>query len=154
MKITLAGLALLSAAAGCGTAEECEKRTAFGPQTYAEVRAYKVRPTLEDKSIPEALRISPEEAARLNAKIAAEEAKIGYVPKEGPYHPGHWFGSWTKTYWDSHREYFGLCPNGERGVVAPGFPPWMKSLSKICVSNDETVRLRLRSGSAAANRSA
>ena len=143
MKITLAGLALLSAAAGCGTAEECEKRAAFGPQTYAEVRAYKVRPTLEDKSIPEALRISPEEAARLNAKIAAEEAKIGYVPKEGPYHPGHWFGSWTKTYWDSHREYFGLCPNGERGVVAPGFPPWMKSLSKICVSNDETVRLRV-----------
>ena len=131
--------------AGCGGAiSESEVRTNFGEQVYAEVRGYTVRPTpKENKTIPEGLRISQEEADSLNAKIMADESAIGYVPKRGLYSAGHWFGSWTKKYWNSHREYFGLCPNGERGVVVPGFPPWMKTLSKICVSNDDTVKLRI-----------
>ena len=138
-------LLLLFVSAECGGAiSESETRTNFAEQTYAEIRGYTVRSTPKDnKTIPEGLHISQEEADRLNAQIKAEEAAIGYVPKNGPYHPGHWFGNWTKKYWDSHREYFGLCPNGERGVVVPGFPPWMKGLSKICVSNDETVKLRI-----------
>ena len=142
MKLAL--LLLLFVSAGYGSvATNGEKRTEFGTQTYAEVRGYTVRATDKDKSIPEGLRITAAEAEALNAKIKAEEAAIGYVPKSGTYSAGHWFGSWTKKYWDSHREYFGLCPNGERGVVVPGFPPWMKGLSKICVSNDETVKLRI-----------
>lgn len=122
-----------------------DSRTNFGPMTYAEVRGYNVKPTIGNKSIPEELRITQEEADRINEWALAEERKLGYAPKKGPAYAGHWFGHWTKRYWDTHREYFGLCPNGERGVVVPGFPPWMKGLSKLCVSNDETVRLRIES---------
>ena len=71
--------------AGCGgTMCGSEARTNFGEQVYAEVRGYTVRPTpKENKTIPEGLRISQEEADSLNAKIMAEEASIGYVPKRG-----------------------------------------------------------------------
>jgi hypothetical protein len=90
---------LAVAAAGCGANCKVEKRTNFGEQIYAEIRGYTVRPTPKDnKTIPEGLHISQEEADRLNAKIKAEEAAIGYSPKSGPYHAGHWFGSWTKKY--------------------------------------------------------
>ncbi len=133
----------IAAVTSVGILRAQERRTNFGEQIYAEVRGYIVRPTEKDKSIPKELRISAKEAKKLNAKIAAEETAIGYVPKKGPYYPGHWFKDWPKLYWDSHREYFGLCPNGKRGVEVSGFPTWLKGLSKICVSNEETVRLRI-----------
>ena len=141
-QILLVSATFLAAANAYASGEE-DVRTNFGPMTYAEIREYVVQPTVKNKNIPEALRISQADAGALNAKIKADADAIGYSPKRGPAYAGHYFGSWTKRYWDSNREYFGLTPSGERGVVAPGFPPWMKSLSKMCVSNDEVVKLRI-----------
>ena len=135
---------IVLAATNAWAASEEDVRTNFGPMTYAEIREYVVQPTVDkNKNIPEALWITQAEADALNAKIKADADAIGYNPKRGPAYAGHYFGSWTKRYWDCNREYFGLTPSGERGVVVPGFPPWMKSLSKMCVSNDEVVKLRI-----------
>ena len=141
-KILLASATVLAVANVWASGEE-DVRTDFGPMAYAEIREYAVQPTVKNKNIPEALRITQAEADALNAKIKADADVIGYNPKRGPAYAGHYFGSWTKRYWDSNREYFGLTPSGERGVVVPGFPPWMKSLSKMCESNDEVVKLRI-----------
>ena len=76
----------IAAVTSVGILEAQERRTNFGEQIYAEVRGYIVRPTEKDKSIPKELRISAKEAKKLNARIAAEEAAIGYVPKHSWQH--------------------------------------------------------------------
>ena len=97
----------------------------------------------QSKDIPEGLRYTEEEAKAIAARLAAESAATGYVERY-PYHSGHYTSRLIKRFWDTHREYFGLLPNGERGVNLPDWPPFFRYTTKLCVANEDTVDQKIK----------
>ena len=108
-----------------------------GVMAYASVRDYGVQ-AISGGGIPRELWIDAAEAKRLSEERQQAWKALGYEPR-GTIHPGHSFSRWPELFWDSHREWFGLLPNGKRGVELEGYPSWMRKLSKMCVSNEEIV---------------
>ena len=128
--------AALAVASSSGTATN-------GLPSIAAVSGCGMQATTNCTYLPAGLRYTAEEAEAISESRKAEWSALGYETRR-PYHAGHYFGSWTKgRLWEKHREYFGLTPYGTRGVVMDGFPPWMRSLSKMCVSNEGVVDERI-----------
>ena len=114
-----------------------------GLPSIAAVSGGGMQATTNCTYLPAGLRYTAEEAKAISERRKAEWSALGYEARR-PYHAGHYFGSWTKgRLWEKHREYFGLTPYGTRGVEMPGFPPWMRTLSKMCVSNEDVVDERI-----------
>ena len=103
-----------------------------------------MRATTNATDIPAGLRYTEQEARAIAERRMAERRELGFERKV-PYHAGHYFGSWTKgRRWEKHSDFFGLTPYGTRGVeMGTDFPPWMRSLSKMCVSNEDVVDERI-----------
>ena len=129
---------LLAAAVGCGDPAADDLRTNY-TMTYAAIPGFiRVRPTAGDKRIPESLWVGKDEAEAIMARRRTEAEALGY--RERSFSLDHAFRRWVRRFWDTHREYFGLLPNGRRGVEVEGLPDWIKDGSKICVSNEDVVR--------------
>ena len=145
-KRSIASSAVLLSSAFCAGAaavlpvmssEADDVRTAY-ETTYASVSSYGGIRAIRNAMIPKELWVSDAEAKAWSERRKAEWDALGYKEK-GTIHPGHWFKRWVDRFWDSHREYFGLLPNGERGVQVEGLPAWLKTGSKMCVSNEAVV---------------
>lgn len=140
MRIRSIGLWTLSVLGivGCDPEGSAEERTNY-TTTYASISSYGgTQATTGSKLIPEALWVDAKEAKEWSERRKAEWDALGYEVK-GTIHPGHAFSRWVKRYWNSHREFFGLLPNGQRGAEIEGMPKWLRSGSKMCVSNEEIV---------------
>ena len=90
--------------------------------------------------VPEGLRYSAEEAKAITARLRRESEEAGYVERI-PYHSGHYTSRLIRRFWDTRRDFFGLMPNGVRGVdlKGEGIKPYFRGLSKACVSNEDVV---------------
>ena len=124
--------------------EDARFKTVGMPMEYAKVWG-NVKVTKGCDFIPKELWVDKNRISAFEERREAEWKSWGYVAREGTIHPKHSFVKWTQQskYWDRHRDWFGLTPNGVRGVVMPGFPSWISKSSKMCVSNEEIVDERI-----------
>lgn len=126
--------------------EVLERKEEVGCAPFWSVNGATVPATENIKALPKELWITKAEAEELTRQFDAERKAVGYVfRKPHIFGHGHSFVGWTRNdVWKNHREFFGLTPYGTRGVdMGPGFPSWIKSLSKICVSNEGAVDWRV-----------
>lgn len=133
-------LSMILAGCGNGGADAVAESGAW-PEIWT-VRDYGVMECLS-RNVPKELHFTKGECRAWHDREQAEWASLGYVSK-ATYRSGHSFRAWTKTRWDSHREYFGMLPNGKRGFECPGLPQGMRGMSKVCVSNEAVVDERIK----------
>ena len=113
------------------------------PPPISVVLDYGMQGTVNNRALPPALRHTAEEAKVIAERRAADWRVLGYVPKQ-PYRSGHYFREWTRGYiWENRRDLFGLTPYGSRGIEKNGVPDWLGALSKMCVSNEGVVDMRI-----------
>lgn len=113
------------------------------PPPISVVLDYGMQGTVNNRALPPALRHTAEEAKVIAERRAADWRALGYVPKQ-PYRSGHYFREWTRGYiWENRRDLFGLTPYGSRGIEKNGVPDWLGALSKVCVSNEGVVDMRI-----------
>lgn len=113
------------------------------PPPISVVLDYGMQGTANNKALPFALRHTAEEARAIAERRSADWRALGYEPCQ-PYRSGHYFREWTKGYiWENRRDLFGLTPYGSRGIGKKGMPDWLGALSKVCVSNEGVVDMRI-----------
>lgn len=144
MRVNLIALALFVIfISGCGygggVGDVAE--SADWPQIWT-VRDYGIGDGCTSRSVPIELHFTRDDAKHWHDEEQAAWKKMGYVDRP-TYRSGHSFRAWVNLFWDSHREYFGMLPDGRRGFDYPGLPRWTRGLSKICASNEAVVDAKI-----------
>jgi hypothetical protein len=94
--------------------------------------------TCRNANVPKEFWFDKKKGEELCSEEIKEFKLLGYEERM-PYRAGHSFTRWVKKFWDTHREYFGLLPNGQRGLTYKGLPSYVPNLSKVCVSNEAVI---------------